>query len=618
MDKQESACTTILDLPTELIVHVCRNIQLTYQDIVNLTIAHHKFHECIFDEQNSSLWKTKYFQRYGTLDVNEYEIVIDEQNTWKNEFIYRMSLEHYVNEEISEMPSKYLKYKNVPYHLYPFSSQLHSSYQAHRFYVLSAILNHYKHLKYSNLCNENYDKLYVVHHFLMYSCQVVFGYKLKDFLKLPQSAQTIERGFYLLGRWWCPIVETSYNDMSNCLNNISAAVCKHIWSINPTHPLVEQENYMDQVIERSKSNLDYDLFDESNTITILDSIRQVVFVKYAQFICNCHDDINCFLLQKVLEHNRGSVFLLCVIYESVARRLGVKVKLTATSVHNFVTWSSSWPGYKHKTRPCYLIDVAGGGVMRLATVCPVSGKLPGHYNGNSIPDLFWTFSKSMEQLASTTFKYVLDFQKLMRPEDMEVEYKCQKFHYTYDYCRCPLIRDSLSPCAPNHIDERNTVYQDYEEMFPSVPKRRGTANDPKFAIGMMVDVIGKGSIDDPGIIIRRGVVVGWTGMPNAEPLPNLIVYYVLMRPDPEHYCNFSRQQNPVIKAIWETRQEKLERNLIPTDHHFKNIGKFFTQFSLELDAFVPIKALADLYPDDLEYTIAEKNRLGDPINVPMY
>jgi len=34
-----------------------------------------------------------------------------------------------------------------------------------------------------------------------------------------------------------------------------------------------------------------------------------------------------------------------------------------------------------------LIDIAGGGIMRKATVCPVSRKLPEHYNGNSILDV---------------------------------------------------------------------------------------------------------------------------------------------------------------------------------------------------------------------------------------
>lgn len=60
---------------------------------------------------------------------------------------------------------------------------------------------------------ENYDLLYTAHHFLIYSCQVYFGYKIVDFLSLPPSKQTVERGFYLLGRWWCPTDSTPYRDI---------------------------------------------------------------------------------------------------------------------------------------------------------------------------------------------------------------------------------------------------------------------------------------------------------------------------------------------------------------------------------------------------------------------
>lgn len=62
--------------------------------------------------------------------------------------------------------------------------------------------------------NENYDLLYMAHQFLIYSCQVYFGYKLNNFLSLPPTEQIIERGFYLLGRWWCPTVNIPYRDIS--------------------------------------------------------------------------------------------------------------------------------------------------------------------------------------------------------------------------------------------------------------------------------------------------------------------------------------------------------------------------------------------------------------------
>lgn len=82
--------------------------------------------------------------RYGQLDNDEFEITINEQNTWKNEIMMRMSLDKAVPAEIAQMPCRYMKFKNVPYHLYPFGEQLNSNNEAHRYYVLSASASYYK------------------------------------------------------------------------------------------------------------------------------------------------------------------------------------------------------------------------------------------------------------------------------------------------------------------------------------------------------------------------------------------------------------------------------------------------------------------------------------------
>lgn len=84
--------------------------------------------------------------RYGLLDQDEYKIVIDDQNNWKDEIKMRMYLDNAVPSEIVQMPCKYMKFKNVPYHLYPFSEQLHSRNEAHRYYVLYSSSTYYQQL----------------------------------------------------------------------------------------------------------------------------------------------------------------------------------------------------------------------------------------------------------------------------------------------------------------------------------------------------------------------------------------------------------------------------------------------------------------------------------------
>jgi len=84
------------------------------------------------------------------LDNEEYEVVIDEQNTWKDEIMLRMSLDKAVPAEIMQMPCKYMKFKNVPYHMYPFTQYLSSKNEGHRYYILSATAAYYKQLQHSS------------------------------------------------------------------------------------------------------------------------------------------------------------------------------------------------------------------------------------------------------------------------------------------------------------------------------------------------------------------------------------------------------------------------------------------------------------------------------------
>lgn len=55
---------TILDLPSELIEHICGCDTMNMIDIFNLAMSHPKLNDCLFRERNSYLWKSKYIQKY--------------------------------------------------------------------------------------------------------------------------------------------------------------------------------------------------------------------------------------------------------------------------------------------------------------------------------------------------------------------------------------------------------------------------------------------------------------------------------------------------------------------------------------------------------------------------
>lgn len=88
------------------------------------------------------------------------------------------------------------------------------------------------------------------------------------------------------------------------LNKIAANAYNIIRSRKPTHPLFERENGLDQLIQRGRTNIDHDLFNDLDSMFILDTLRQIVFCNNRSVCCEC-PDIDCYLLQKV--HNNSSL-----------------------------------------------------------------------------------------------------------------------------------------------------------------------------------------------------------------------------------------------------------------------------------------------------------------------
>jgi len=161
---------SILDLPAEVISQICSYSGVSLIDILNLAVSHRKLNASLFLEKNSALWKTKYRQkyviniiiklllnpyvlmflnnlRYDDWDQDEFEIVITEHNSWKDELKDRICLKKTVASEIIQMPLKYMKYKNVPYHMFPFNEELHLNNQSRQHYVYCATVDFCKFLK---------------------------------------------------------------------------------------------------------------------------------------------------------------------------------------------------------------------------------------------------------------------------------------------------------------------------------------------------------------------------------------------------------------------------------------------------------------------------------------
>jgi len=90
--------------------------------------------------------------RYDDWNKNEFKIVINEHNTWKDELKTRMHFKKAIPNAIDKLRSKSLYYKNIPTYLYPFGKELSMTNQGRQRYVYHATLDFYKRI----LSNQRY------------------------------------------------------------------------------------------------------------------------------------------------------------------------------------------------------------------------------------------------------------------------------------------------------------------------------------------------------------------------------------------------------------------------------------------------------------------------------
>jgi len=60
-------------------------------------------------------------------------------------------------------------------------------------------------------------------------------------------------------------------------------------------------------------------------------------------------------------YGRGSKLIHSMLYESIARRLGIKVQLSSMYNNVNVFWTSSWPKSDKRKNKLYFIDVHNNG-----------------------------------------------------------------------------------------------------------------------------------------------------------------------------------------------------------------------------------------------------------------
>lgn len=365
------ASDAIISLPGEIIVYILEDKLLDFSDVINFSSTCKSLYKIV--NENNKLWKTKFFQRWPLLkEVYQTSKELEHQMiNWKEEvkislnsrtillyLLSSMSNKHHKKQELSNSEFKEFDFLFCPkegahplayYFLIDELTTLIKcpaivSNLTHRYYALKVI----RYLKQTHLKGE-----------------------WQKFISLPSKQQTLERGATIVAQWSQPERHVSYPTISSILDNIAEQTKDLLKEQHPNHSIfsIPTERFIfwkNNIIDDNQWNI-------SETRQVTDALCKVLFEKLG-FYGNSemyYSSENSFI-DRVLERRRGIPITLAIVFESVARRLGIRCEPVSFPSHFLLRWKETYaPEFKDTEN--YYIDVFNGGQFLTKKNCPRIG-----------------------------------------------------------------------------------------------------------------------------------------------------------------------------------------------------------------------------------------------------
>lgn len=438
---------------------------------------------------------------------------------------------------------------------------------------------------------ENFTLEYYVSDLLMYKNQQVAIDELDKFLQLPEEEQLLEVAASLVAKWCQPELKIAHTDISAKLDAMAKECTIMLRYHHPNHPYFEVDEdtlkkWRNQKLEQQNYRLD-------QRMQLINIINKVLFDKYKllgdtfDYYSMSNSFINC-----VLERKSGLPIILSIVYEGVARRMGLNCEPLNTPVHFLLKLQGE------KTAHSILfIDAFNAHTF---TRLNEEGKL---YSAEKIPtattkqvlermvanvDKAWERSGLLHPTIEANDDSFPMLKILNRIRIMGTEYFTDRLHRDpiYDYHRITsqgvLFKESL----------KNEQFN-YRQLIHIVPRCRPTGM--LYAVGVIV--IHKVSDE----VRFYGVIIDWSPVweERMDPLNEYRNYK----------ANFKSQ--PFYKVLSENRVIRYlpQEYLSLVVHHYPqrffhenlDLGKHFSRF--EDGVFIPNTAKSKEYCEDDIYRL---------------
>ncbi|KAL6448759.1 hypothetical protein ACFW04_000514 [Cataglyphis niger] len=359
---------TITCLSDEVISIILGHVNISIEDVVNFASICKRFRNTINDD--NVLWQHKLYQRWPDLKKVYDKRKCEEHINFEEEvrasfkcrkelwcYVMQMSEMHYYKDDLSDSDMKDF---NLLFHLDK------DGYYMNYYFLIDEIMSFLA--KSPSDCNLTHR--YYIKKLLRYLRQCHLRDKWKKFINYSSKQQLLEQAATIVAQWYQPKKHVSYMHVKVSLANIAQQVLECLKKENPEHPIFSISAELFSFWEHN--NIDDNEWDSIEGKQIIETLREVLFDK-AGFSGNwlyVTPEIYNPQHTLVLEKKIGNTVSLAIIFQGVARRLGIRCDLISFPGHFFLSWKSKYNTTNSKNEECFYIDVLHHGRILSRNDCP--------------------------------------------------------------------------------------------------------------------------------------------------------------------------------------------------------------------------------------------------------
>ncbi|KAL5015855.1 hypothetical protein ScPMuIL_005444 [Solemya velum] len=341
----------ILSLPNEILEYILQFDCLDHLDICRTSRVCRTLRSIC---RSNEIWKRKLDKRWPNL-FSDYPRC--ESYCWLKEFQSRYMFGWRVRDMVCLMSPQYYDVEEISSEGFcDFTTLMETHPNGWRFLVDELMEIIHKTNKFTDLTVKYYCRK-VIRHILHRHLKE----KWTKYFQQPLSDQHLETGAVMVAQWCQPTDFITENAVSDELDVIAQKVGVEMRLRFPTHPLCSMEipvNGNDEVVWTAIQGRE-----------ILDTVNHILFrqLGFSGNTSNYYDENNSFI-DKVIQNRTGIPISMCIVYSSVARRLGLSCQPINFPSHFLLRWKER-PLASPDQQYTY-IDAFNGGKFLSQQACP--------------------------------------------------------------------------------------------------------------------------------------------------------------------------------------------------------------------------------------------------------